>query len=123
MKIDLHIHTTASDGTWTPEELLTEAKKVGLGALAVTDHDSVGNVLATQQLARVAGLKFLTGVELNSTKAGLNFHVLGYGLDIENKALQELMANNIQLLEDVDVGSIALLEKEGWPVSVAEFAH
>ena len=123
MLVDLHIHTTASDGTWTPQELIAQAKLHKLGALAVTDHDSVGNVAEAQRLAQAEGLKFLTGAELNSTKAGLNFHVLGYCIDINNKPLTELMAYNEQLLRDKDVQSIELLEKEGWPVSSAEFAH
>ncbi|MBQ2135148.1 MAG: PHP domain-containing protein, partial [Phascolarctobacterium sp.] len=59
MKADLHIHTCASDGNWTPAELIAEARKVGLGALAVTDHDSVANVLETQRLAKESGLKFI----------------------------------------------------------------
>ena len=58
MKADLHIHTCASDGNWTPAELIAEARKVGLGALAITDHDSVANVLETQRLAKEAGLKY-----------------------------------------------------------------
>ena len=121
MRVDLHIHTTASDGTWTPAELISEAQKCGLGAIAITDHDSVGNVAEAQRLARAAGIKYLPGSELNSTKAGLNFHVLGYGIDIHNKALVELMSYNVKLLRDKDVQSIEFLEKEGWPVSVAEF--
>ena len=59
MRADLHIHTTASDGTWTPQELVQQALTVGLGALAVTDHDSVANVAQTALLASEAGLKFL----------------------------------------------------------------
>ena len=55
MRADLHIHTTASDGTWTPQELVQQALQVGLGALAVTDHDSVGNVAETARLAQAAG--------------------------------------------------------------------
>ena len=121
MSVDLHIHTTASDGTWTAQELIDNALRAGLDTLAITDHDSVDNVLEGQRLAAVAGLKFLTGVELNSTKAGLNIHVLGYGIDIGNAALKELMAHNIALMLDVDIESVDLLEKLGWPVSVAEF--
>ena len=56
MRADLHIHTTASDGTWTPKELVDEALKAGLGAIAVTDHDSVANVKETGRLAVAAGL-------------------------------------------------------------------
>ena len=63
MRADLHIHTTASDGPWTPQELVQQALTVGLGALAVTDHDSVANVAATAVLAREAGLKFLPAAE------------------------------------------------------------
>lgn len=121
MLIDLHIHTTASDGTWTPPELITEALKANLGALAITDHDSIGNVAEGQHLALAAGLKYIPGAELNSTKAGLNFHILGYGIDIYNKALLELMQYNEQLLRNKDLQSIELLEKEGWSVSSAEF--
>lgn len=121
MQVDLHIHTTASDGTWSPAELVREVQRVGLGAFAVTDHDSVGNVAETQALAKAAGLRFLPGAEINTTKAGLNFHVLGYGIDITNKPLLELMAHNDALLRQKDDDSIALLERAGWAVSAAEF--
>ena len=59
MRADLHIHTTASDGTWTPAELVQQAQAVGLGALAVTDHDSVANVAEVASLARAVGLRIL----------------------------------------------------------------
>lgn len=123
MFVDLHIHTTASDGTWTPSELIAQAKLAHLGAIAITDHDSVDNVAEAQVLAQAAGLRYLCGTELNSTKAGLNFHVLGYGIDIHNKALKELMAYNIKLLADKDRDSIVFLERDGWPVSAKEFTH
>ena len=58
MQVDLHIHSTASDGTWTPPEVVAAALAAGLGAIAVTDHDSVANVAATHELATAAGLKF-----------------------------------------------------------------
>lgn len=122
MRADLHIHTTASDGTWTPAELVAEALRTGLGVIAVTDHDSVANVAETQRLAAEAGLKFITGSEICATKNGVMFHILGYGIDIANKNLLELLHHNENLLEDKDVESIALLEQEGWPVSTAEFA-
>lgn len=123
MFIDLHIHTTASDGTWTPRELIKEAQLANLGAIAITDHDSISNVAEAQVLAQAAGIKYIPGTELNSTKAGLNFHVLGYGIDISNKNLLELMQYNEQLLRTKDVQSIELLQKEGWAVDTAEFAH
>ena len=54
-RADLHIHTTASDGTWTPAELITEAQKQQLGLIAVTDHDSVANVAKAMTLAAGGG--------------------------------------------------------------------
>lgn len=68
MQVDLHIHSTASDGTWTPPEVVAAALAAGLGAIAVTDHDSVANVAATHELAVAAGLKFIPGAEICSTK-------------------------------------------------------
>lgn len=123
MQVDLHIHTTASDGTWTASELMEQAQLNNIGALAITDHDSVDNVAEAQRLAKAAGLLYLPGTELNSTKAGLNFHILGYGIDIYNSRLQELMAHNVKLLEDKDIQSIAILEKEGWSINLEEFFH
>lgn len=123
MRADLHIHTTASDGTWTPQELVQQALAVGLGALAVTDHDSVANVAETASLARAAGLKFLPAAEICSTKEDLSFHILGYGIDITNKPLLELMQHNEDLLDQKDVDSIRMLERDGWAVSSSEFAR
>ena len=113
MRADLHIHTTASDGTWTPQELVQQALQVGLGALAVTDHDSVGNVAETARLAQAAGLKFLPAAEICSTKADLSFHILGYGIDITNPPRLVLMQHNEKLLEQKDGDSIRLLERDG----------
>ncbi len=123
MKADLHIHTTASDGTWTPAELIEQAGSAGLGALAVTDHDSVANVAETEKLARAAGMRFIPASEVCATKNNIMFHILGYGIDIGDKNLLALLQHNEQLLNDKDVDSIAMLEQEGWPVSVQEFSR
>lgn len=121
MKVDLHIHSTASDGTWTPGEVVAAAVAAGLGAIAVTDHDSVANVAATRKLAEEAGLKFITGTEICSTKDDFCFHILGYGIDINNKQLGELLAHNEQLLQDKDDDSVKLLIEQGWPLDFGEF--
>ena len=87
-KVDLHIHSTASDGTWTPQELVNAAQAAGLGLIAVTDHDSTANVAETMRIAAANGIKCLPGVEVCSTKDGMSFHILGYGIDTDNKPLQ-----------------------------------
>jgi len=121
VRADLHIHTTASDGTWDPADVVREVKKAGIGAFAVTDHDSVRNVDETARLAKKEGLLFVPGVELNTTKEGHNIHILGYGIDTKNKRLLELCDHNESLLRKKDDDSILLLVKEGWPISMEEF--
>jgi hypothetical protein len=121
MRTDLHIHTTASDGTWDPGQVVKAVSAAGIAFFAITDHDSVANVAETKQLAERACLRFITGVELNSTKDRHNYHILGYGIDIENKKLQELCRHNQGLLEQKDDDSVRNLIERGWPLSMEEF--
>ena len=114
MRADLHIHTTASDGTWDPAQVVEAVCAAGIGVFAVSDHDSVANVEETKLLAAQAGLCFLPGVELNSTKDGHNYHILGYGIDSHNTALLELCRHNQRLLEQKDVDSVRNLIERGW---------
>ena len=120
-KVDLHIHSTASDGTWTPPELVAAAEQAGLGIIAVTDHDSVANIAETVRLAREAGITCVPGVEVCSTKDGISFHILGYGISLDNKPLLELLAHNTHLLEQKDDDSVEMLIKDGWPLDFEEF--
>lgn len=121
MKVDLHIHTTASDGTWTPQELIAQVRKAGIHLFAVTDHDSVGNVAETKRLAADAGLGFLTGVEIASTLHNQSFHILGYGIDPECSELGRLLCHNTRLMEKVDDESIRELIRTGLPVDYDEY--
>lgn len=75
---DLHTHTTASDGQYTPAELVELAKRRGLSVLAVTDHDTIAGVAEAQQAGSELGLTVIRGVEL-SAKDYPNCHILGYG--------------------------------------------
>lgn len=75
---DLHTHTTASDGQYTPAELVRLAKSRGLSVLAVTDHDTIAGVAEAQQAGNSLGLAVIQGVEL-SAKDYPNCHILGYG--------------------------------------------
>ena len=122
-KVDLHIHSTASDGTWTPQDLVNAAQGAGLGIIAVTDHDSTANVCETVRCAKEAGITCIPGVEICSTKDGISFHILGYGIDTANKPLQELLAHNTHLLEQKDDDSVQLLIKQGWPLDFEEFKN
>ena len=87
--IDLHTHTTASDGSFAPAALVQKAYEIGLAALAVTDHDTLGGLAEASEEARRLGLDFLTGVELSVEDKEGRFHLLGYGFDPDFPELAE----------------------------------
>lgn len=90
--IDLHAHTTASDGSLTPTALVEKASALGLIALAVTDHDTVGGLSEAQQAAAAVGLDLVSGVELSVEDEGGRFHLLGYEFDPDSAELAEMLA-------------------------------
>ena len=89
--IDLHCHSTFSDGSLTPEQLVAEAAKIGLSALALTDHDTTAGV--PRFLAAAAGtpVRAVPGVELSVDCASGVMHMLGYWMDLENPELLRQM--------------------------------
>src|SRR5947208_16780666 len=76
--IDLHTHSTASDGIYSPTELLQRAKDSGLRVLALTDHDSTGGLDEAAQTAKQLDIDFIPGIEINTDVNGGEVHVLGY---------------------------------------------
>ncbi len=91
MRIDLHAHSSASDGTETPAELVRAAAAAGLDVVALTDHDTVrGWVAATEALP--SGLRLVRGAEISCVYDGVSLHLLAYLFDPENEALAEEMS-------------------------------
>ncbi len=80
-KIDLHMHTTMSDGTDTPEEIIGRVKEEGIGIFSVTDHDAINGCLRIKEVIKDDDPKFITGVEFNCRDEGGKYHILGYGYD------------------------------------------
>ena len=76
--IDLHIHTTASDGQHTPEEIVKMSSQRGLAAIAIADHNTVESVAAAESAAHAAGIEFAPSVEFDTVYNGRDLHVLGY---------------------------------------------
>ena len=87
-KIDLHVHSNASDGKYSPAELVKLAARNGLDLLAITDHDIVAGIAPALEAARaLPDLKVIPGVEISSHAPGSEVHVLGYFIDIANSEL------------------------------------
>ncbi|MEI6046534.1 MAG: PHP domain-containing protein [Chloroflexota bacterium] len=89
--VDLHTHTRASDGIWTPESLIETAIERGVQVISVTDHDSVENVKAVEIEAAAAGLDFVTGVEVTVDWKKAVYHLLVFGLDIKDANLKAML--------------------------------
>ncbi|HWX22653.1 MAG TPA: PHP domain-containing protein [Candidatus Binatia bacterium] len=89
MFADLHLHTHFSDGTYSPEELVAQARRHGLAALALTDHDTVEGCAPTAVLCHAVGIEFIPGAELTAEQGGDEIHILGYLVDIQNRRLLE----------------------------------
>jgi predicted metal-dependent phosphoesterase TrpH len=90
--IDLHLHTTASDGVLTPPALITRARAAGLSILSVTDHDTVAGLADAGTAAAAAGIELVPGIEISAVAGGRDLHVLGYFIDPESAALRAFLA-------------------------------
>ncbi|MBI3184241.1 MAG: PHP domain-containing protein [Myxococcales bacterium] len=90
--IDLHSHTTASDGEHSPEELLALAKAAGVTALAVTDHDTVEGLPACEAAARARAVELVPGIELSVFLGSRELHLLGHFIDRHEPSLAGISA-------------------------------
>ncbi|MGC8779528.1 MAG: PHP domain-containing protein [Anaerolineae bacterium] len=90
--VDLHCHTTASDGALTPEQLVQRASKLGLKVIAITDHDSTAGVAPALAAGSRYGVAVIPGVEINTDVPGTEVHVLGYFLDHADPHLNDELA-------------------------------
>lgn len=89
--IDLHTHSTASDGTFSPERLMEYAAEKNIKAIALTDHDTVDGICSAQAKAKELGLEFVPGIEISIQWPTGEFHLLGMGLQTASRELLELI--------------------------------
>jgi predicted metal-dependent phosphoesterase TrpH len=87
-RVDLHLHTTFSDGTERPERVVELARQAGLSAIAITDHDTIGALAAAEPAARRQGIELLPGIEMSASAGGTEVHLLGFCFDAANSALR-----------------------------------
>ena len=95
-EVDLHCHTTASDGLLTPWELVKAASECGLKAVGITDHDTMSGWAEAEKAGDFFGVDILRGIELNTDWSGIEVHILGYEIDPNTSILQE----KLQTLRD-----------------------
>lgn len=113
-KADLHIHSTASDGRFTPEEIVRKAAGLGLTVIALTDHDSVDGIDAALRAARAfPGLRVIPAVEINTDVPHGEAHILGYFIDYNSRELGDTLHRLRQSREGRARGMIAKLNDLG----------
>ena len=116
-RIDLHIHTTASDGTFTPEEVVREASRIGLAAVAITDHDTAAGYARAAAEGENCGLEVVPGIEI-STKFRSAVHILGYYIDAQSPALGEVLDRMHRDREERNVKLCAMLRESGVDIDI-----
>ena len=102
---DLHTHTTFSDGTFTPAELVAYASKQDISVLAVTDHDSVSGIDEAVSVGFAKGVEIIPGIELNTDIKDTDLHILGYFIDYKNpefiSRLNEIKAARVERMRQM----------------------
>lgn len=116
-KIDLHVHSTESDGTLTPTELVAEARKQGLSAFALTDHDTVSGILEAKEAAARENMELVCGVELSTEYKGKEVHIVGLFVDETNPTLLEHLARFRDNRDNRNEKMYAHLQKEGFDIT------
>lgn len=115
--VDLHSHTTASDGRATPEELIALALAADLQAVAITDHDTLEGLPAAQVAADAAGIRLVHGIELSTIDGAKEVHLLGLHLE-STRALSETLVDVQSARIDRAVEIVGKLNKLGIPVTI-----
>jgi 3',5'-nucleoside bisphosphate phosphatase len=120
-RADLHCHTTVSDGTFTPREILQEAKRLGLSGLSITDHDTVDAYSVAIPYAQELGVDLVSGVEFSTDHLGTMVHVLGYGFNTEHPSITKLCEYHKKRRIERFLEMLHLLQREGFELQEADF--
>ena len=118
-RIDLHVHTTASDGTAAPEEAVRLARDMGLAAIAVTDHDTVSGYEAAAREGAALGVEVIPGIEISTTFGG-PVHILGYFIDPASPQIQAVLDWVVRDRDERNQKMAALMAADGLPVRYEE---
>lgn len=118
-RADLHCHSTCSDGSMTPRDLVFHAKEIGLRGLSITDHDNVRAYSEAIQAAEEAEIWLGTGVEFSSVHAGKSVHILGYDIDHEDPSLLQFCERHVIRRRERNRAIVSRLAERDMPIDEA----
>lgn len=120
-KIDYHIHTWFSDGAASPEKIVRQAAEHGYKEIAITDHDGTDGIPEAAEAGKAEGICVIPGIELaTETEEGYGLHILGYGIDIENAHLKEVLEDLRKKRQARNKKLLRLLSDMGYPLTDQE---
>jgi hypothetical protein len=114
---DLHVHTTFSDSTLSPEEVVTQCVAAGIGTVAITDHDSTKGVAAAREAGQQAGVRVVPGVEMTAYEGDLEIHIVGLFVNPEHRAFRELTEQTRRARHERVFTMVDLLKEEGLDIT------
>jgi predicted metal-dependent phosphoesterase TrpH len=125
VRIDLHIHSTASDGTFSPLEILNLAQSINLGAISITDHDTIDGTKEALAIGIPPSIDFLTGVEISAVPPAHfsfpgSFHILGYAINIDDSILNQTLVKLQEARKKRNPRIIELLNHMGFELTLNE---
>ena len=118
--IDLHVHTTASDGQYTPSQIIEKAAEKNIKAIAITDHDTTAGLNEAREAGKKLGLTVVGGIEINITFPTGEFHLLGLGLKEPSKSLNIIVENVIKNRNERNLEMIQKMQADGVCVTMEE---
>lgn len=121
LKLDFHFHSVFSDGSETVDAIFKMAAERGVTALALADHDTVFGISQELTASRKYGIPFIPATEFTARQDNTNFHLLGYGIDYNDKALQNYSYELLNYMNKRTLGQIHLMQQNGIEIATDEF--
>ena len=119
--VDMHVHSFYSDGGMSPDEIVESACKNGVGVLAVADHDVIEGSLEIKEMCVKNKIKYIPAVEIDSIDRGVNFHILAYGFDTENKEFCDFITHTRFLLDESGFKLIEAMKADYSNISLQDY--
>ncbi|HOE63465.1 MAG TPA: PHP domain-containing protein [Candidatus Sumerlaeota bacterium] len=120
MACDLHLHSTASDGGFTPSQVVEYASQIGLTCISLTDHDTFYGIPEAQKKADELGMPFIPGIEMTSVYEDVEIHILGYFLDCEEPSIKEALIRGKETTSRRLTAIAEKLTALGYPLTMDE---